>query len=462
MPTVSFRTFGCKLNQAETDLLAGEFRRRGYDVVDSSGPSDVAVIHTCTVTGRSDAKCRQAVRHALRLNPGATVVLAGCYPQVAADALAAIPGVDYVYGTLDKFSLFGSFEGPGKLVRARVAVSPLPGGRADREGGGARPGDRDRDPEGGDVRDPRGGFAPPSPGSGGGRTRAYLKIHSGCDRNCSYCIVPRARGAGRSEDPVRVLEAARALADRGFREIVVTGTHIGDYGRDRDSGLRLPGLLDRLLRVPGLDRIRLSSLDPDEFSDALLDAVSADPRICRHFHVSLQSGSDRVLRAMRRPYDTARFRRITEDLTRRFGVFGLGTDVIAGFPGETEAEFGETLRFVESLPFSYLHVFPFSARPGTDAAALPDSVDPGVRLERARRLRAVGAAKRRAFAESWVGRTAEVLFEAEERPKILCGFTPEYLRVEAPADPALANRIRRVRISEALEDAVRGEVLGDG
>lgn len=431
MPTVSFRTLGCKLNQAETDDLAGRFLRRGWAVVGPGEAADVAVIHTCTVTGRSDAKCRQAVSHALRLNPGAVIVAAGCYAQVSAAELAAIPGVDYVVGTSDKFRLPDLIEGTAKRRVPLIAVSEPAAPAA-------------CGPEGTDG-------TVPEPAAGG-RTRAFLKVQAGCDRHCAYCIVPAARGPGRSEPPDAVIRSAGALAARGFAEIVVTGTHIGDYGKDFPAGKPdFPDLLDRLAAVEGMGRIRLTSLDPDECTEALFDTVARHGRICRHFHVSLQSGSDAVLRMMKRRYDTETFAALVRSIGDRVGFFGLGTDVITGFPGETEAHFLETVRFIGSLPFTYLHVFPFSPRKNTPAAAMPGSVPAGVRIERARVLRALGEEKRKAFARRAVGRTMEVLFESGVRGGFLSGFSSEYLRVEAQAGPDRVNRIVRVRVTEALE-----------
>ncbi|MBN2200584.1 tRNA (N(6)-L-threonylcarbamoyladenosine(37)-C(2))-methylthiotransferase MtaB [bacterium] len=432
MPTVSFRTLGCKLNQAETDDLAGRFLRRGWAVVGPGEAADVAVIHTCTVTGRSDAKCRQAVTHALRLNPGAVIVAAGCYAQVSAAELAAIPGVDYVVGTAEKFRLPDLIEGTSKRRVPLVAVSDPAGrvaGRAEEAAGPL-----------------------PEPVAGG-RTRAFLKIQSGCDRQCAYCIVPAARGPGRSEPAGAVIRNAEALTRRGFAEIVVTGTHIGDYGKDFPEGKPdFPELLGRLAAVEGIGRIRLTSLDPDECTGALLDTVARHGRICRHFHVSLQSGSDTVLRMMKRRYDTETFAALVRSIGERMDFFGLGTDVITGFPGETEAHFLETVRFIETLPFTYLHVFPFSPRRNTAAAVMPGSVPSAVRAERARMLRDLGAKKRKAFCRRAVGRTVEVLFESGVRNGFLSGLSSEYLRIEARAGSDRINRIVRVRVTEAPEE----------
>jgi threonylcarbamoyladenosine tRNA methylthiotransferase MtaB len=437
MPSVSFKTFGCKLNQAETAMLAEQFGQRGYEILDPGSAADVAVIHTCTVTGRSDAKCRQAVHHALRLNPRTTVIVAGCYPQVAAGELASIPGVDYVVGSRDKFALFEVFHGPGKRTSPVVAVSGRPE-TALEAAPEARPGRFD------------------------GRTRAFLKVQSGCSRRCSYCIVPDARGPGRSEPFDAVLRNAEALVRRGFVEVVVTGTHIGDYGKDTPGSPRFPELMARLAGIDGLLRLRMSSLDPDELTDEVVDVVARHDKICRHFHVPLQSGSDAVLASMRRPYTASGFAERVGILTDRFGAAGLGTDVITGFPGETEARFQETLRFVESMPFTYLHVFPFSPRPGTAAASMPDPVPAGLRLERARILRSAGSFKRRAFAEASIGRVVTVLVESADERGGLSGWTGEYLRVRACGGPAALNRIVSVAVKGAAADGTAAGVIVPG
>jgi threonylcarbamoyladenosine tRNA methylthiotransferase MtaB len=435
MPTVSFRTFGCKLNQAETAMMAEQFLSRGYEILDPDECADVVLIHTCTVTGRSDAKCRQAVHHALDRNPGATVIVAGCYSQVSASSLAEIPGVDYVLGTEDKLRLFESFPGPGKRPSPSISVSPVTRLR---------------------------NSAPYQAGAFGTHTRAFLKIQGGCSRACAYCIVPLARGPSRSEAPQEVIRNAETLVRSGFREIVITGTHLGDYGREWSRGPRLPELIEQLLEIPRLERLRMSSLDPDEVTGDLVRTVVKHDRICRHFHVSLQSGSDPVLKAMNRPYNTDEFREIIGRLDRLFKKPGLGTDVITGFPGETDALFEETARFVESLPFSYLHVFPFSPRKGTHAESMAQQVPPAVRIERAHVLRGIGARKRRAFTEQWIGETVPVLLEGRNENGRMAGFTSEYLRVEAEGDPSLSNRMVPVRVEALTERGASGIVVRDG
>ncbi len=431
MWTVGFRTLGCKLNQAETAILAGMFAQKGYGLASAEDPVDVVVIHTCTVTARTDAKCRQAIHHVLRRNPSCTVIVAGCYAQVCAEEIAQISGVDYIVGTEDKFRLFDFFPGPGKLSRPLIRVSPI----------------------GGNVAFSSPVFPLEI------HTRAFLKIQSGCNRHCAYCIVPMARGPGQSEPMAYVLKNAELFVHKGFKEIVITGTHIGDYGKDIAGTPLLAQLLRELLKIKGIVRIRLSSLDPDEVTEKLLDVIAEEERICRHFHISLQSGSDTILQAMKRAYTTRDVEMLIEKLVAKFGIFGLGADLITGFPGETEALFQETFRFVERFPFTYFHVFPFSLRRGTLAEKLRDGVPSSIRLERAQILRKLGIQKRKAFASQFIGKTVSVLFEAKEKDHWMYGLTPEYLRVEVPYHEFFKNQILQVKVETEAKNGVRGRVI---
>ena len=432
MPTVSFHTLGCKLNQAETAALAEQFTVRGYTVVPWGERADVSVLNTCTVTSRSDAKCRQAVSYALNLHPATTVVVTGCYSQVAARTLASLPGVDFVFGTYDKFRLFDVFPGPGKQPRAVVVVSVNPDAKAS-EGQPA-------------------GILP-------SHTRAFLRIQSGCNRRCAYCIVPLARGPSRSLPAEGIMEAADRLVENGCKEIVLTGTHIGDFGKDRNGQPGLPGLLLHLAGLHPDVRIRLSSLDPEDLGTPLLDAVASAPNACRHFHISLQSGSDAVLKAMHRSTTSGSIRNVVNRIASRLGKVGLGADVIVGFPGETDARFEETVRFIQALPFTYLHVFPFSPRSGTAAASMPDLLPSRLRNERAEHLRKVGFRKKNEFQELWIGSEVEVLIESRIDRGTMSGFSSEYVRVHVPADVRLVNTLARVRVEERTDRGVFGSVI---
>jgi threonylcarbamoyladenosine tRNA methylthiotransferase MtaB len=425
MPTVSFHTLGCKLNQAETSALAEQFAGRGYEVVAWGERADVSVLNTCTVTSRSDSKCRQAVSHILALHPETTMVVVGCYSQVAAGEVERLTGVDYVFGTYDKFLLFEFFPGPGKRPSPMVVVSPAEKFRSEGKAMG---------------------------GAAGEHTRAFLKIQTGCSRACAYCIVPRARGPSLSLPLDRIVAQARDFIQKGYREIVLTGTHIGDYGKDGNGLPRLADLVEALVSIEGCGRIRLSSLDPEDMDRTLLERMAASPKICRHIHLSLQSGSAAVIKAMNRnPAPETVKDRIAEWI-QALGPIGLGADMITGFPGESDARFDETVRFIESLPFTYLHVFPFSPRGGTAAAAMPHPVPSKTKTTRTENLRQIGLRKKSEFYETWIGKEAEVLLESRSHSGRMGGWSSEYVRVEIPFDGRLINKLIRVKISE----------LGDG
>ena len=431
MWTVSFCTFGCKLNQSETAIIVKDFIDHGYRVVTIDEGADVFVINTCTVTGRSDAKCRRAIRHALRRNPETTAIVLGCYPQVASEEIVTIPGVDYIMGTEEKLHIFDHFPGPGKLSSPKILITQE---RSYRK-------------------------AISRSGEYGDHTRAFLKIQDGCNRRCSYCIVPLARGPSRSVPIETIIEQTELLITRGYKEIVLTGVHIGKWGKDLSANSSLPFLLERLLTLKGPGRIRLSSLDPEDITDELLECIAESKRICHHFHVPVQSGSDSILTAMDRPYSTHTFRERIHKITRQFKEVGLGTDVIVGFPGESDREFEETVCLIKELPFSYIHVFPFSIRKGTKAASMDHQVASNVRIERARKLRELGEIKKKQFMEKWLHREVNVLLESRNLEGWMSGVTPEYLRVEVPFDQTLVNRIVLVRIEEVLHSHVRGRII---
>jgi threonylcarbamoyladenosine tRNA methylthiotransferase MtaB len=432
METISFLTFGCKLNQAETAMMIRQAREHGYRVIDPSRDSDFYVIHTCTVTGRASSKCRQAIRRVKRLNPRAVVVVAGCYAQVGAGEIAGIPGVDLILGSLDKYDLFEKLRSHREKQDTEILVSSL------EEETRAKAGQAD-------FRQ---------------QTRAFLKIQDGCSRSCSYCIVPRTRGPARSVPQEKVVDLAYHMIEQGHQEIVLTGVHIGDYGREKHGRSMLSELLEALIRIPGLGRIRLSSLDSEDITPKLLDIMEHEKKICRHFHIPLQSGSDRILKLMGRRTSTDAFRRTVDMIFNRLGTVGLGIDVITGHPGESDGCFQETVRFIESIPVSYLHVFPFSSRPDTRAAVMEGQVNPRIRLERARGLRVLGAEKKRQFTEKILGRKVCVLIEGHSREKFMSGFSSEYARVYVPRQSLLSNRLVRVRAENLYADGVMGSVVG--
>jgi threonylcarbamoyladenosine tRNA methylthiotransferase MtaB len=433
---VALTTLGCRLNQVDTQQLQAGLEARGFVTVPAGAPADVVIVNTCTVTGRAELSDRQAIRRARRASPDARVVVTGCWAQTSPDDVLRVGGVDLVVGNADKHRLPELVEAllrHGPAGPTPIRVGDLAGARLT-----ATPG------------------RPPAPG----RSRAFVKVQDGCQHRCAFCIVPFARGASRSLPPAAVLDQVHGLVAAGHAEVVLTGIDLGHYGADLVPRATLAALVRALGRVPGLRWVRLSSMLPSYFTDELLDALATSPATAPHFHVPLQSGSDRVLRAMRRPYTEAMYRRVVERLTAAFPRLGLGADVLAGFPGETEREFAATLALVEELPFSYLHVFPYSARKGTEAAARPDRVEPATVARRAATLRALGETKAAAFRRSLAGGLEDVLVleTRDRRSGDLVGLTGQYVEVVFDGPDALMRRLARVRVTEAGDAALRGRL----
>ena len=425
MSRVAFRTIGCKINQCETAQMQEALTADDYLVVDWDSPADVRVINTCTVTSRSDKTCRNEIRHAKRLDPHCVVVVTGCYAQVDADAIAEIPGVDLVLGNLDKRDLSG-------YLRDRRAGGPLVAVSAY-------------------VDRPR--FESESFTSFHGYTRAFLKVQNGCDSRCAYCIIPLARGPARSMPKDEVLAQVDILAARGFREVVLTGINLGSWGCDIDEGSPAD-LLRALIGRDRPERYRLSSIEPLETDAALQDVIfEAGGRIAHHFHLPLQSGSDAVLRRMNRPYTAAQYLDVVESLARRFPDAALGADLIAGFPGETDEEFQETLSFVEHSPLTYLHVFSYSDRPQTVASKLRPKVSPETIHERSVLLRALGERKKESFRRRMIGTEQRVLILNRRSPEgRLVGLSGNYLEILLDGGDELMNHFAWARVDTVLDD----------
>lgn len=425
---VAFFTLGCKLNQFETYDLERQFTDRGYSIRPFSAEADIYVVNTCTVTGKTDYRCRQALRKARRRNPAARVIAVGCYTQTRPGEVAGMPEVDLVLGNSEKGDIFSHLDGEGEIKVGSVS-----------------------------ARQPA---AFPEITRFGNHTRAFVKVQDGCDSRCSYCIVPLARGPNRSHPADQVINQVSRLAREGYREVVLTGVHLGTWGRDLSSKETLSSLLSRLTDLPGLDRLRLSSIEPTEFTDDLLDTLVSQPKICRHLHIPLQSGSARILKAMRRPYTPERYLDLARRLASLLPDLGLGADVIAGFPGEDEAGFEETVRLLEELPLSYLHVFPYSRRPGTSAADFPDQVHGEEKDRRSRQLRNLGREKADAFRRERLGDLYTVLVEGQsgngngER----LGLTGNYLKVHSDFTPDSVNTFRTVKLTSYEEGKLYGKI----
>jgi threonylcarbamoyladenosine tRNA methylthiotransferase MtaB len=429
---VAVATLGCKVNQCESAGLTEALAARGMTPVPFAGEADCYIINTCTVTGRTDYQSRQLIRRAIRNNPAAKVLVTGCYAQRAPEEIARIPGVSIVAGNAEK-------EGIPALLDALAPAGPR-----------LLVGDI------GEQRDISRLGATRFPG----HTRAFLKIQDGCGGACSYCIVPRTRGPSRSLPPAEVRGRIARIAGEGYREVVLTGIHLGAYGRDLRPATTLTALLNGLATEAPVERLRLSSIEPREITDELIALFAGDRLLCRHLHIPLQSGDDRILAAMNRDYDGAFFRALVARILRAVPDMAVGIDVLAGFPGETEAAFLNTLRLLTEIPAAYLHVFPFSRRPGTPAALMAGQVPEEVKSGRAARLRAIGAKKREAFAARFIGRPTDVLLETrrDRATGFRLGLSDHYLSV-AVRDAGDANRIVRVLPESFADGRLLAEVI---
>ena len=429
---VAIYTLGCKVNQYETQAMEREPRARGHELVPFRQEADAYVINTCSVTAASDQKCRQVVHRARREHPGAVVAVCGCWSQTHAAEARAL-GADLLTGTGDRMGFLGLLE---RAVRERDAEHPL---------------------EAVDLPFERRQFEWLPAGGLEGRTRALLKVEDGCANFCSYCIIPYARGPVRSLPMGEAAVQALELKNQGYQEIVLTGIEISSWGRDLHQGITLIDLMEAVsAAVPGV-RLRLGSLEPRTITEEFCERAAALPDLCPQFHLSLQSGCDDTLRRMRRKYDTARYLRSVELLRRFFRRPAITTDLITGFPGETEEEFQKTLDFIQRCGFARMHIFPYSQRPGTPAAEM-EQVPKGVRGERARRAAEAAAASRKAYLEECVGRTEEVLFEQSAGEEgLFLGHAPNYAEVRARGEN-LHNQIRPVKITRTDGEVLFGEL----
>lgn len=422
MIRVAFFTFGCKVNQYETQAMREIVERAGFEVVDG-GEADVFVINTCTVTGVSDRKARKLIRRLAREHPDALIVVTGCYAERAAEEIRGIEGVDLVLGNQEK-----------REIASRIAEAL--------------------------------GLPPPPPERDlwitrfDGQTRALVKVEDGCDSFCAYCIVPYVRGRVRSRPVEEVVEEVRRLAEAGYKEIVITGIHLGCYGKDWGGKPSLEDLLRAVAEVDGIGRIRLSSVEPMDVTPGLLKLMASDDRFAHHLHLPLQSGSDKVLKLMRRPYTGEEFERVVDMARSAMPDIGITTDIIVGFPGEGEEEFRESYEFVERIAFSRLHVFRFSPRKGTLAERMPNRVPDAVVKERSEAMIELGRRLMRRFAESLIGTVQRVLLEKKEEDGRLSGFTGNYVRVFVNAPESLAGEMVDVVIEGVEGENAVGRVIG--
>lgn len=434
---VAVCTLGCKVNQYESAAIAGMFRDRGYLSVDFDDKADIYIINTCTVTHLGDRKSRQLIRRASRNNPEALVAVTGCYAQTAPGEVMDIPGVDLVVGTKDRALLVDLVEGATKSSRPVNPINAV-----------SSYGKEDIFEE-----------LPALPLQE--RVRATLKIQEGCNNFCTYCIVPHARGPLRSRRPGQVMEAVRKIVQAGHKEIVLTGIHTGAYGRDLEDGINLAGLLRDLSVIPGLSRIRLSSIEPNDITPELVDTISNMDNFCRHLHVPLQSGDDTILKRMGRRYSTWDFARLVNVLRENLPDLGLTTDVMVGFPGETEENFDNTFKFVQTLPFTGMHVFKFSPRKGTPAASFDDQVEARLKEGRSRKLIKLSEDMAWSFAKLHLGLVLEVLAEKPlaGQDNLYEGLTDNYIRVVFPGSEEIRGAIVRVRAEKLNGTFLEGAII---
>ncbi len=425
----AFAALGCKVNQYEADAYAAIFREKGAEIGDFDQVCDVYVVNTCSVTNLGDRKSRQMLRRAKRLNPHALVVATGCYAQTAHNEVAAMEEVDLVIGTAMRHRLYELVEAAlrGEKPDARVDIM------------------KERE------------FEEMETDGSSERSRAYIKIEDGCDNFCSYCIIPYARGPVRSRKIENIISEARRLAALGYREAVLTGIHVASYGKDMNCGLGLIDVIEAVAEIDGVERIRISSIDPRAFTDDFVKRAAACGKLCRHFHISLQSGSGPVLRRMNRKYTPEDYLDALVRIREAMPDCSVTTDIICGFPEETEEEFAQTLEFAKKAGFARIHVFPYSERRGTAAALMPQ-VPHAVREERASRLGKVGEELRAAFERGHIGRTVSVLFE-QTKDGAAEGLSKNYIRVYVPSGEDLTGKILPVRITGFSDGKAWGELL---
>lgn len=442
--SVAFLTLGCKVNQIETQSMSELFRRAGYEIKEFGEDADIYVINTCSVTAVGEKKSRQQIRRAHRINPGAVIAVTGCYAQLAPEDIAAIEGVGLVVGTKDRQNIVTmAEEAAASYARERKATSKVGNIRETHEFEELIVDD-----------DVKGDIAPHQ------RTRAFIKIQEGCENFCTYCIIPYTRGPLRSRHLDSIRSEAKRLAEEGYQEIVLTGIHLGAYGRDFKDGTTLADAVETILQEKSFARVRLSSLESVEVDERLLTMMKNEPRFAPHLHLPLQAGSDEILRRMNRHYNTAEFIDLTERLRKEVPSLALTTDIIVGFPGETEELFAETLKNAELIGFSKIHVFPYSVRPGTPAATMPNQVPEPVKKERVHRLEAVGERTAAKFRQSSVGCVKEVLIETIDAEKNTAdGLTDTYIRVYCDADAVRSGQLVSLRLVREYEDGLWGELL---
>jgi len=435
MKKVAFHTLGCKLNYSETSTIARSCEDAGYEKVDFKEKADIYVLNTCSVTENADKECKRLVRQVLKINSEAFVVIIGCFAQLKPEEIAKYKGVDLVLGATEKFKLPSYLNDLSKQELGEIHSCEIE-----------------------DANFFEGAY------SIGDRTRAFLKVQDGCDYKCTYCTIPLARGVSRSDKLQNVLKNAKEISDRNIKEIVLTGVNIGDYGKGEFGNKKhkhtFLDLVKALDDVEGISRLRISSIEPNLLKNETIDFVSNSKSFVPHFHIPLQSGSDELLKKMKRRYQTKLYKDRIISIKDKMPHCCIGVDVIVGFPGETEELFQETYNLLNELDVSYLHVFTYSERANTEAARMKGVVDKNVRHLRSKMLRILSAKKKRAFYEKNIGTTKTVLFEHDNKNGYIQGFTENYVKVKVDYDPGLRNQSIKVKLNDFAEDGIiHGQIL---
>lgn len=434
MKKVAFYTLGCKVNQYETEALSGIFEKAGYEVADFENIADVYVINTCTVTNLSDRKSRQMIRKAKKNNPGSIVVVVGCYAQTAPEEVSKIPGVNLIIGTGERSRILEHIDEIEAGQEQINAVNDIMGTRY---------------------------FEQLHVDSYKERTRAFLKIQEGCSQFCSYCIIPYARGPVRSRDPQEVIEEVVRLSKAGFKEVVLTGIHVASYGKDI-RGTSLIDIIRRVHEVEGIERIRLGSIEPTTVTEEFVAAAGKLEKLCPHYHISLQSGCNETLKRMNRRYTAEEYKEVVDRLRANIKDVALTTDVMVGFPGETDREFEETLNFLKDIDLYQMHIFKYSPRKGTPAASYKNQIPPGKKDERSEILIGLSSKNTHEFNRKHLGKITKVLFEQQvkDRPDFIEGLTSNYIRVLCKGTQEMTGKMADVLLEAAEKDHMLGKIAG--
>lgn len=430
MKKVAFYTLGCRVNQYETEAIAEVFIKEGYEVVDFDEFANVYVINTCSVTNISDKKSRNMIRKAKKLNPEAVVVAAGCYSQVAPEEVASIEGVDIVVGTTDKVKIPQIVKEYLKEKKQIKHVENIMNIRTFEE------------MEIEEYQD---------------RTRAFLKIQDGCENFCSYCLIPFARGPVRSKNPDKVLNEVKRLALNGYKEVILSGIHVASYGKDLGN-VDLVSLIESINEIEGIERIRIGSVDPTFFTDKRIESLSKIKKLCNHFHLSLQSGCDETLKRMNRHYTTKEYKEIVTKLREKIQDVSISTDIIVGFPGETDEEFNETYNFLEDIKLSKMHIFKYSERKGTRAEKLANKVDPLVKEIRSQKLIKLDEMLEESFIKKFINNEMKVLFE-EGADESYYGYTTNYIKVKVKSKEDITGKIMNVKLINCFKNIAEGNLI---